>query len=372
MKTNRHKNLLLGSQLFLHGTLKENIYTNHQKIILRNFSKGSRQPSQETKPFRNITNIFGARGQNDEALMKKLKNVITRKKKKLIISRSFTNREQDAHKTVNLFPSKPECIKSTNPQFCEEYAEEIDNYLKKIETRYLPKANHMNNQKDITISMRAILIDWLVDVHIRFKLLPETLFLTVNIIDRYLSKQQVTKEYLQLVGITASIIASKYEEIYPPEIKDYIYITNYTYIKEDVLNMEERILSTINFDLNVPSSNRFLQRFSKFLGSPKKTVLFAQYLLELSLIDAAMLNYYPSLLAASSLYMSHKLNNDTKNWGEEMWKLTGESGKSLNPCIKNMIRLLEEVPTMELKAVKKKFATVKYLEVSQIKICKKN
>jgi hypothetical protein len=59
--------------------------------------------------------------------------------------------------------------------------------------------------------MRAILIDWLIDVHLKFKLLPETLYITVGIIDRYLSLHTVARSKLQLVGITALFVASKYE-----------------------------------------------------------------------------------------------------------------------------------------------------------------
>ena len=94
----------------------------------------------------------------------------------------------------------------------------------------------MKKQSDINERMRAILIDWLVDVHLKFKLLPETLYLTINMIDRYLDKEVITRRKLQLVGISAMLISSKYEEIYPPEIKDFTYITDRAYTKQDVLN----------------------------------------------------------------------------------------------------------------------------------------
>ena len=83
--------------------------------------------------------------------------------------------------------------------------------------------------------MRAILIDWLVEVHLKFKLLQETLFLTINIIDRFLERVTLSKSKLQLLGVTALFIASKYEEIYPPELKDFIYITDRAYSKEELL-----------------------------------------------------------------------------------------------------------------------------------------
>jgi hypothetical protein len=86
--------------------------------------------------------------------------------------------------------------------------------------------------------MRAILIDWLIEVHLKFKLLPETLFLTVNLIDRFLEKAVIQRTKLQLVGVTSMLIASKYEEIYAPEVRDFVYITDKAYSKEEILKME--------------------------------------------------------------------------------------------------------------------------------------
>lgn len=118
-------------------------------------------------------------------------------------------------------------------------------------------------QTDVNEKMRAILIDWLIEVHHKFKLLPETLFLTVNLIDRYLSIQPIARQKLQLVGVTSMLIASKYEEIYAPEVKDFVYITDKAYTKEDILKMEASILANLDFSICVPSSYRFLERFSK-------------------------------------------------------------------------------------------------------------
>ena len=86
--------------------------------------------------------------------------------------------------------------------------------------------------------MRKILFDWLVDVHLKFKLTPETLYLTFNIIDRFLSKQNVPRKKLQLVGVTSMFIASKYEEIYAPEVKDFAYVTDKAYTKKAILQCE--------------------------------------------------------------------------------------------------------------------------------------
>lgn len=76
----------------------------------------------------------------------------------------------------------------------------------------------MNSQPDINSKMRAILIDWLVEVHRKFELMPESLYLTINIVDCYLSMKVVSRRELQLVGIGSMLIACKYEEIWAPEV----------------------------------------------------------------------------------------------------------------------------------------------------------
>ena len=93
----------------------------------------------------------------------------------------------------------------------------------------------MQQQQDINEKMRAILVDWIIEVHLKFKLLPETLFITVSLIDRYLEIEQIKRTNLQLVGVTAMLIASKYEEIYAPEVRDFVYITDNAYTKEEIL-----------------------------------------------------------------------------------------------------------------------------------------
>ena len=118
-------------------------------------------------------------------------------------------------------------------------------------------------QNDINEKMRSILLDWLIEVHLKFKLVPETMYLTVHLIDKYLEKKQVKRNKLQLVGVTAMLIACKYEEMYPPEVKDFIYITDKAYNKEEVLNMEIEMLKTLNYDITFPTQYKFLEFYKK-------------------------------------------------------------------------------------------------------------
>lgn len=134
----------------------------------------------------------------------------------------------------------------------------------------------MKKQPDINDSMRSILVDWLVEVSEEYRLQGETLCLAVNYIDRFLSFMSVVRAKLQLVGTAAMFIASKYEEIYPPEIGEFVYITDDTYTKQQVLRMEKLLLKVLSFDLCAPSSHSFISLFSCMMNIPDKVKFLAQ------------------------------------------------------------------------------------------------
>jgi len=254
---------------------------------------------------------------------------------------------------------------SKNPQNVSEYLNDIFEHLKEIEPDFLPKHGYMKlTQEDINEKMRAILIDWLVEVHLKFKLVPETLFLTVNLIDRYLEKNAILRTKLQLVGVTAMQIASKYEEIYAPETRDFVYITDQAYNKEEILSMENEMLATFSFNITTPSSFRFLEIYNSFLKLDDNSFMFCRYLLELFLVDYKMLKYNPSLTASSTIYITLKITK--KNESDLVPSLSGYSEEKLRECAKDICLILDNVDRGNLKAVKRKFSLDKYLNVSRI------
>ena len=151
-------------------------------------------------------------------------------------------------------------------QYVKEYQEEMIEYLLTLEHENKINPNYMKKQKDINEKMRIILIDWLIEVHLKFKLLPETLFLTINFIDRYFQKNQITRDKLQLIAVSSLLIACKYEEIYPPEISSFVYITDNAYKKEDILDYELKILSSLDYDVTYPTPFRYLEILIVKLG----------------------------------------------------------------------------------------------------------
>lgn len=136
-------------------------------------------------------------------------------------------------------------------------------YVKVVMQNESRPHNYIESQPELNEKMRAILIDWLVDVHQKFELSPEAFYLTINIIDRFLSVKTVPRRELQLVGISATLIASKYEEIWPPEVNDLVCISDRAYTHEQVLIMEKTILAKLEWTLTVPTHYVFLARFIK-------------------------------------------------------------------------------------------------------------
>jgi hypothetical protein len=165
----------------------------------------------------------------------------------------------------------------------------------------------MMRQADINAKMRAILVDWLVEVHMKFRLVPETLYLCINIIDRYCSQVKIKRAKLQLVGVTALLIACKYEEIYPPEVRDCVYITDSAYQRDEVLDMEQDIVHKLGFRITVPTAYPFLQRFLTILKASPIIKNAANYYTERTLQEHDLLCFRPSLICASAVVLA--INN---------------------------------------------------------------
>ena len=252
------------------------------------------------------------------------------------------------------------------PQNADEYFDDIVNELKNNEEKFLPEFNYMAKQKDINHRMRAILIDWLIDVHLKYKMVPQTMYISVNLIDRYLSNNETSRAKLQLVGVASMFISSKYEEIYPPELKDFVYITDKAYVKSDVLDMEYKMLSSLNFDITFPTQWSFLEIFRKKLKIDQKTFNLAWFLMELSLINYKMLKFKYSQIAASAIMIAIK----TLNYFDEVEfeKSTGYNKNNLQECVKEINNFYIYNSTHSLQAIRKKFSSKKYDEVSKIQL----
>jgi hypothetical protein len=171
----------------------------------------------------------------------------------------------------------------------------------------LPDPSYMDRQGDINWSMRSILVEWLIEVHGKFRLLPETIFLAVNLLDRSLQKRVIAVEKLQLVGITALFIASKYEEVICPSISNFLYMTDSGYTDDDLLKAERYMLRLVSFDLSYPNPMNFLRRISKADNYDVQSRSLAKYFTEMSCLEERLIATPPSLIAAASMWLSRKI-----------------------------------------------------------------
>ncbi|XP_061582127.1 cyclin-A2 [Cololabis saira] len=256
--------------------------------------------------------------------------------------------------------------KLVNVNDVPEYATEIHAYLREMEVKTRPKAGYMKKQPDITNSMRAILVDWLVEVGEEYKLQNETLYLAVNYIDRFLSSMSVLRGKLQLVGTAAMLLAAKFEEIYPPEVAEFVYITDDTYTKKQVLRMEHLVLKVLSFDLAAPTINQFLTHYICHQSVGKTVENIAMYLGELSLIDSdPFLKYLPSQMAAAAYIVA---NNTVTggSWPKSLVEMSGYTLEDLMPCVEDLHRIYVNAAQHAQQSVKEKYKGTKYLAVSAI------
>merc|ERR1719253_1664991 len=225
---------------------------------------------------------------------------------------------------------------------------------------FLPRPEYLEAQSDINAKMRAILIDWLVEVHMKYGLKHETLFLAVNVIDRYLEKRRITRKKLQLVGVTGMLIAAKFEEIYPPEVRDFVYITDKAYTKEEILGMEAQMLTALEWNVCCPTVAQFFERYQRANQCSEVHRCLVQYVLELTLVDIKMLSYPPSQIAAAATLLSNKLLKQHPAWPAAMVRHTKQTEVVAKACAKELCGLLEAAERSPQQAVRKKFLQPKY------------
>ncbi|KAK4345907.1 hypothetical protein RND71_036083 [Anisodus tanguticus] len=251
-----------------------------------------------------------------------------------------------------------------------EYVEDIYTFYKIAENESRIH-DYMDSQPEINERMRAILIDWLIEVHQKFELNQETLYLTINIVDRYLAVTTTSRTELQLVGISAMLIASKYEEIWAPEVNDFVCISDRAYSHQQVLSMEKRILGQLEWYLTVPTPYVFLVRFIKAAVSDAQmndvTVLnscnvtsmenMVCFLAELGLMNYATNIYCPSVIAASAVYVARHTLHWSPFWNETLKLHTGFSESQLLGCAKLLVSYHVEAPEHKLKVIYKKYSS---------------
>ena len=356
---------------------KENINIENKKINNRtidheikenNIKKINNQNNSIENEEFNITNKIN----ND-----KINIDINNSKKNKTISYKFNERKPEFEIEYKYFDISK--IR-TNPQIPKEYLNDIYHNLLQEEDKGIfpyPDFQKILSQKEINIQMRSILIDWLIDVHYKFCLTDETLFMTILIIDRYISHKQVSKLQFQLLGITALLLSCKHEEIILPKIEDFIYITDNAYSKEDVINMENDILDLLNFDLIYPSSIKFYEYLAINFNFDKRQFLMGKYLMESFMVDINWVKYRASVIACSSIYIVmkyYKKENYKEAYNKKYYNLNENDMNNpryknefdIKECAKDICVFVDNVNKTNYLSCKNKYANDNFENVSLI------
>nr|AAC61889.1 cyclin [Lupinus luteus]AAD31790.1 mitotic cyclin B1-3 [Lupinus luteus] len=236
-----------------------------------------------------------------------------------------------------------------------EYIEDIYKFYKLEESESRPH-QYLDSQPEINERMRAILVDWLIDVNNKFDLSLETLYLTINIVDRFLAVKVVPRRELQLLGISAMLLASKYEEIWPPEVNDFVCLSDRAYTHEQILVMEKIILGKLEWTLTVPTPYVFLVRFIKASVPDQELENMSHFLSELGMMHYSTLMYCPSMVAASAVFAARCTLNKTPFWNETLKLHTSYSEEQLMDCAKLLVSFHSTIGGGKLKVVHRKYS----------------
>lgn len=243
-----------------------------------------------------------------------------------------------------------------------EYSEEIFTYMSELENQAMPNPRYMDGQHEIEWAMRTTLIDWLLQVHMRYHMLPETLWIAINILDRFCSVRCVSLTKFQLVGVTAMFVAAKYEEIMAPSVDEFVFMTEKGYTKEEILKGERVILGCLEFNISpYCSPYSWVRRISKADDYDIQTRTLSKFLMEVTLLDHRFLRARPSMIAAIGMYLARRMLGG--EWNEAFIYYSDYTEAQLIVPTGFLLELLAE-KDFEERFVYKKYASKRFLKAS--------
>ncbi|XP_064168964.1 G1/S-specific cyclin-E1 [Anguilla rostrata] len=245
------------------------------------------------------------------------------------------------------------------PVLCWANKEDVWNNLLKKDKAYSRDMHFMERHPQLQPKMRVILLDWLIEVCEVYKLHRETFYLAQDLFDRYMATQtNVLKTRLQLIGISALFIAAKLEEIYPPKVHQFAYVSDGACTEDEILSMELIIMKELKWSLSPLTSiswlNIYMQvAYLKDSGEvlipqyPQATFVQIAELLDVCVLDVKCLEFSYSMLAASALFHFSSV--------ELVEKVSGFQWSDMERCVKWMVPFamsIREVGSSGLKTFK--------------------
>lgn len=240
------------------------------------------------------------------------------------------------------------------------YAQDIFNYQKERESLFIIP-DYMANQPHISKWMRALLVDWMVEIQESFELNHETLYLAVKIVDIYLSRAEIQKDSLQLLGAAALFIACKYDERVPPTVDDFHYICDGAYQRREMILMEKTVFKAIGYDIGIPLSYRFLRRYARVNRIDMPVLTLARYILEYCLMDYAIVQLRDSHLACAALFIAMRMNN-MPGWNKTLEYYSGYKIEDFAEIAILLNNIMTRKPKESLNTVRHKYSHELFFE----------
>ncbi|KDR72556.1 hypothetical protein GALMADRAFT_252687 [Galerina marginata CBS 339.88] len=249
-----------------------------------------------------------------------------------------------------------------DPIMVSEYVVDICVYMKEIELTTMPNPDYMKDQVEINWEHRDLLVDWLLQVHAKFGLLAESLFLCINLLDRFLGSRPISIAKLQLVGLACFFIATKFEETYAPSVREMAGLADDQFSVEEILKAERYILRTLEWDLRAPGPMGWLRRGSKADDCETNARTIAKYLIEIGIVERRLIGVVPSLMAAAALWLA-RLTLGREEWTPNLEHYTTYSEKELIPVANLMLEYIITEP-IQHESLYKKYASKRYCRCS--------
>ncbi|ETN24206.1 hypothetical protein PPTG_00632 [Phytophthora nicotianae INRA-310] len=256
---------------------------------------------------------------------------------------------------------------------------ELDTYYRKHEVKYLPDADYIGTvQLDINEKMRTILVDWLVEVGEEYELDSQTFHKAVNLVDRCLKKIKINRKQFQLLGCACMMIAAKFEEVYGPNVEEFVYISDQTYTADEMLNMEVQVLNALQYRVASTTCYGFMHRYMNAGCTTDKQRSLVLYLCDFALLFYHMVRFKPSILVASAVYLARLTTGEAEPWTPTLHHVTKYNPLDFQDCVEELHRLhaieSQVVNTQrdKAKAVSEKYLADKFHKASTIPACSKN
>ena len=275
------------------------------------------------------------------------------------------------NKSISNEPKEKPVKKNLDYLYNVDYLDEIyiNLLLDQAYSKLKIDQNYMNKQNNsINVQMRAILVDWLIEIHFKFNFQRKTLFQTIFIIDAFLSKKVIQKEKFQLLGVACLLISCKENEIFYPKLQDFVDISNDAYTKSELLKMEKYILKILNFEIFYPTSEEFYNIISKTFNFNKTQHHLGEYFLDSSLLDYNILKYNFSTIAVACAYIVMKFYKmkEYKDLYSFKMIIGDESHKNIKECTKDLCFLVKNLSKSSLRATIEKYSLEEFGNVAAI------